>query len=110
MDRVWRLLAAWGLDVLVVVAAVASAVGTVARNDADRPDGVQLWFEVAALSIALLALCARRRYPFLAPSFLWVAAPALSFVDGNLIVTQAGLFVFGMDATILLVSLHSGLD
>jgi signal transduction histidine kinase len=104
------LLAAWGLDVLVVVAAAASAVGTVARNDADRPDGVQLWFEVAALSIALLALCARRRYPFLAPSFLWVAAPALSFVDGNLIVTQAGVFVCGMGAAILLGSLRNGLQ
>jgi signal transduction histidine kinase len=110
MDRVWRWCAAWGLDVLVVAAAVASAVGTVLRNDSYRPDGVQLWFEVAALSVALLALCARRRFPFLAPAFLWVTAPALSFVDGNLIVTQAGVFVCGMGAAILLGSLRSGLE
>ena len=31
MGRVWRFSAVWGLDVLIVCAAVASAVGTVAR-------------------------------------------------------------------------------
>ena len=108
MGRVWRFLAVWGLDVLIVCAAVASAVGTVLRTDAYRPDGLQLWFETAALSLALLALCARRWFPFLAPAFLWVACPALSFLDGNLIVTQAGVFVCGMGAAILLGSLRSG--
>ena len=108
MDRAWRFLAVWGLDVLVACAALASAVGTVLRTDAYRPDGLQLWFETAALSLALLALCARRRLPFLAPAFLWVACPALSFLDGNLIVTQAGVFVCGMGAAILLGSLRSG--
>jgi signal transduction histidine kinase len=102
------LLAVWGLDVLIVCAAVASALGTVLRTDAYRPDGLQLWFETAALSLALLALCARRWFPFLAPAFLWVACPALSFLDGNLIVTQAGVFVCGMGAAILLGSLRSG--
>jgi signal transduction histidine kinase len=110
MSRVWRFFAVWGLDVLIVCAVVASAVGTVLRDDAERPSGPQLWFEVAALSIALLALCARRRFPFCAPGFVWVAAPALSFLDGNLIVTQAGVFVCGMGAAVLLGSLRSGLQ
>ncbi|MCU1676857.1 MAG: hypothetical protein JWM93_1615, partial [Frankiales bacterium] len=44
MGRVWRFFAAWGLDVLVVAAAAASAIGTLLRQDSDRPDGVQLWF------------------------------------------------------------------
>jgi signal transduction histidine kinase len=110
MGRVWGFFAAWGLDVLVVVAALASAVGTVLRSDADRPDGLQLWFEVVALSVALLALCARRLFPFLAPAFLWVICPALSFVDGSLIVTQAGVFVAGVGAAVLLGSLRSGVQ
>jgi signal transduction histidine kinase len=110
MARLWRFFAAWGLDVLVVVAVVASAVGTVLRNDAERPSGPQLWFEVAALTIALLALCARRGIPFLGPALVWIAAPALSFLDGNLIVTQAGVFVCGMGAAVLLGSLRSGLQ
>lgn len=35
MGRVWRFLAAWGLDILLVLAAAASAVGTLLRNDSD---------------------------------------------------------------------------
>jgi signal transduction histidine kinase len=110
MGRVWRFVAAWGLDVLIVCAAAASAVGTVQRTDAGRPDDRQLWFEAAALSIVVLALCARRRYPFLAPAFLWVVAPALSFLDGNLIPMQAGVFLSGMGAAVLLGSLRNGLQ
>ena len=72
MGRVWRFFAAWGLDVLVVAAAAASAIGTLLRDDADRPDGLQLWFEVVAITVVLLALCARRRFPFLAPAFVWI--------------------------------------
>ena len=106
----WRFFAAWGLDVLIVGAAVASAIGTALRDDAQAPSGAQLWFEVAAIAVVPLALCARRRLPFLAPAFVWIASPALSFVDGMLIVTQAGIFVCGMGAAVLLGSLRSGLQ
>jgi hypothetical protein len=40
MGGVWRFFAAWGLDVLVVAAAAASAIGTVLRDDPDRPGPV----------------------------------------------------------------------
>jgi signal transduction histidine kinase len=83
-------------------------VGTFLRTDPDRPDGLQLWFEAVAVSVALLALCARRRFPFLAPATVWVAGPALSFLDGSLIVSLAGVFVCGMGAAVLLGSLKSG--
>ncbi len=89
MGRVWRFFAAWGLDVLIVVAASASAVGTSLRTDADRPDGAQLWFEVVAITSSLLLL-GRRRFPFAAPAFVWVGSAALSFLDGQLIIEPAG--------------------
>jgi len=108
MDRVWRLFATRGLDVVVVLAAAASGVGTLLRGDADRPDGAQLWFEAVAITLVLLVLCARRRFPFLAPAFLWVACAALSFLDGGLIVSLAGVFLCGMGAAVLLGSLRSG--
>src|SRR5689334_13172263 len=101
MGRVWRFLAAWGIDVLVVVAAVASAIGTVARTDSDRPDGPQLWLEVFALSVVLLGLLARRRFPFVAPAVIWVGSAALSFVDSQLITTQPAVFLCGMVAAAL---------
>jgi signal transduction histidine kinase len=108
MARVWQFFAAWALDVLIVAAAAVSAVGTVLRNDADRPDGAQLWFEAAAISAVIVVLCARRRFPFGAPLVTWTGGAALSFLDGQLITTQAGVFVSGMGASLLLGSLRRG--
>jgi signal transduction histidine kinase len=108
MGRVWRFLAAWGLDILLVLAAAASAVGTLLRNDSDLPDGPQLWLEVAAVSGVVLVLLARRAFPFLAPASVWVVAPALSFVDGKLISSQPAVFLAGMVAAFLLGGLRRG--
>ena len=55
-----------------------------------------------AISVVLLALCARRRFPSLAPAFLWVGGAALSFLDSQLITTQPGVFLCGMGAAVLL--------
>jgi signal transduction histidine kinase len=105
VSRAWLFLSKHGLDLLIVVAAVESAVATAAR-DADPPDGPLLWFEVLAAAAVVLALLARHRFPFGAPAGTWLASAALSFVDGNLIVNQAGLFVAGMGAAILLGNLR----
>jgi signal transduction histidine kinase len=110
MGRIWRWLAAWGLDVLVVAAAAASAVGTLLRTDAFRPDGPRLWFEMGAISVVLVALCARRRFPFLAPAFVWAGSATLSFLDPQLITTQPGVFLCGMGSAALLGSLRRGLQ
>jgi signal transduction histidine kinase len=104
MGRVWGWFAAWGLDAVIVAAAVTSAIGTVARNDADRPDGLQLWVEVGTICVVLLSLCARRQLPFLAPAFVWVGSATLSFFDHQLITTQPGVFLCGMGAAVLLGS------
>ena len=108
MFRVWRFFAAWGLDVLVVIAAGAGAVGTVLRSDSDRPDGFQLGCEVVAIALVPLLLCLRRRWAFAAPAFVWIASAGLSFVDHQLITTQPGVYFCGMGAAVLLGSLKSG--
>ena len=110
MGRVWRWFAAWGLDVLIVLAAVGGALGTIARNDSDRPDGLQLWFEVVAITIVPLLLLGRKRWPFAAPAFVWIASAALSFVDHQLITTQPGVYLCGMGAAVLLGGLRSGIQ
>ena len=110
MGRVWRFFAAWGLDVLIVLAAVGGALGTIARNDSDRPDGLQLWFEVVAITIVPLLLLGRKRWPFAAPAFVWIASAALSFVDHQLITTQPGVYLCGMGAAVLLGGLRSGIQ
>src|SRR3954454_17022957 len=102
MGRVRRFFATWGLDVLIVAAAAASAIGTVLRDDSDRPSGLQRWFEVAAIIVVLLALCARRRFAFGAPAFVWISSAALSFFDNQMITSQPGVFLCGMGAAVLL--------
>ena len=68
MARVWRFFAARGLDVLIVLAAAGGAVGTLLRDDADKPAGVQLWLEVVAVACIPLLLLGRRRWPLVAPA------------------------------------------
>ena len=110
MGRVLRWFAAWGIDVLVVVAAVASAIGTVARDDVDRPDGLQLWFE-SSPSVSCCWGCLRAGvFPFGAPALVWVGSAALSFLDNQLITTQPAVFLCGMVAAALLGSLRGGLQ
>jgi signal transduction histidine kinase len=96
-----------GLDALIVVTAVWSAVGTALRDDSDAPTGVALWFEVVATAVVVLALLLRRRFPFAAPATLWLVAAALSFVDGQLITSQPGVYVAGLGAALLLGNLRN---
>lgn len=106
MSRSWLFLSKHVLDLLIVLAAVASAVGTVLRDDPSRPNGVLLWFEVLAVAAAVLVLLARRRFPFAAPATLWLLCAALSFLDGLLIADQGGVFTAGLFAALLLGNLR----
>ena len=107
MNRLRLVLVNHGLDALIVVTAVWSAVGTALRDDSDAPTGVALWFEVVATAVVVLALLLRRRFPFAAPATLWLVAAALSFVDGQLITSQPGVYVAGLGAALLLGNLRN---
>ena len=107
MSRLRLVLVNHGLDALIVVTAVWSAVGTALRDDSDAPTGVALWFEVVATAVVVLALLLRRRFPFAAPATLWLVAAALSFVDGQLITSQPGVYVAGLGAALLLGNLRN---
>jgi signal transduction histidine kinase len=100
----------YGLDLLIVGTAVASAIGVLTRTDAQRPTGARLWFEAAAVAIVVLSLLARRRFPFAAPAAMWLVSAALSFLDGLLIVNRTGLFIAGMGASLLLGNLRRDLE
>jgi signal transduction histidine kinase len=102
MSRAGLLLSRHGLDLLICVAAAETAVATALRDDLEHPDGPMLWFEVVAITATVLTLLARRRFPFAAPASMWLVSAALSFVDGQLIVDQAGIFVAGLGAAVLL--------
>jgi signal transduction histidine kinase len=102
VSRARTFLARRGLDLLVVIAAVETALATVLREDPQRASGPLLWFEVAAITATVLTLLARTRYPFGAPASLWLSAAALSFLDGQLVEQPAGVFVAGMGAAVMM--------
>jgi len=108
VERVWRFLAIHGLDLLVVVAAVESAVGTTLRTDVDAPSGARLAFEMLVIAGLVLVLLARRRFAFAAPATFWIGVGAASFLDPRLISSQAGIFAAGLFAAVLLGSLRDG--
>ncbi|HEX6354962.1 sensor histidine kinase [Actinophytocola sp.] len=94
MNRIRR-----GVDVLIVLTALASAVEIALRYDAPE---VRLWFAAPAVAFVVLPLLGRHRFPFAAPATVWVVAIAVSFVDGRLVVFPISAFVGGLVASFLL--------
>lgn len=106
MSRAWLFLATYGLDLLIVTAAVESAIATALRDDPGHPTGPTLWLEAVAVAAVVLSLLGRRRFPFGAPAATWLLSAALSVADGRLIIDKAGLFVAGLGAALLLGNLR----
>ena len=73
MGRVWRFLAAWGLDLLIVIAAVESAISTALRDDPGHPTGPSCGSRSFAVTAVVLTLLWRHRFPFAAPAVTWLA-------------------------------------
>jgi signal transduction histidine kinase len=105
VSRVWSLARTYGLDVLIVIAAVESALEVALRDDPGQEPQTSVWFAAPALALVVLPLLGRRRFPFLAPASVWVLAAALSFVDGRLVVFTAAAVVAGFAAAYLLGNL-----
>jgi signal transduction histidine kinase len=93
------------IDMLIVIAAIESAVEVfVAQNEAQAPH-TKPWLGAVLLAAPVLALLGRHRYPFAAPAFFWLFGAALSFVDGRLVVFTKGVYVAGLVAAVLLGNL-----
>jgi signal transduction histidine kinase len=102
MNRMWATARAYGLDVLIVAAAAAAAVEVAVADDPLRQPETALWFAVPAVAILVLPLLGRRRFPFAAPAAVWILAAGLSFADGRIVPTAAGLSIAGFAAAFLL--------
>jgi signal transduction histidine kinase len=110
VNRLGFLARRYGLDLLVVVAAVEAALETALRRDDPGAPETTVWFAVPAIAIVVLPLLARRRFPFAAPAAVWLLAAAVSFVDGRLVVFAAGGLVAGMIAAFLLGNLRDAVQ
>jgi len=96
----------YGFDLLIVVAAVESALEVALRHDVSDAPHTTGWFAVPAVAAVVLVLLGRRRFPFAAPAALWLLGAALSFIDGRLIVFTSGVYVAGLAAAFLLGNLY----
>ncbi len=106
MRRLWFLARRYGLDALIVLVAIESALEVALRHDPGREPRTTAWFTVPATALVVLPLLGRRRFPFAAPVAVWLVAAALSFVDGRLVVFTVGVNVAGMVAAFLLGNLR----
>ena len=102
MSRLRDLARTYGLDALIVLMALVSALELAVRQEAEDAPQTTLWFCIPATVLAVLALLLRRRFPFGAPATFWLAGAALSFADGRLIPFAAGVYLAGMVAAFLL--------
>jgi signal transduction histidine kinase len=100
-----RLFADHTLDVVIAVVAAVSAVVVFGRDDVERSSQLAHAVEAVGVGVAILLLLLRRAQPFLAPLGTWLCSVALSFFDGRLVVSEAGIFLAGMIAAVLLGNL-----
>jgi signal transduction histidine kinase len=100
----------YGFDVLIVLAAVESAIELAVRHDSPDAPRTTLWFGIPALAVIVFGLLARRRLPFVAPGLFWLLAAAVSFVDGRLVPFLGIVFVAGMAGAFLLGNLRDAVQ
>jgi hypothetical protein len=92
-----------GLDVMIVAAAVAAVVEELLRGDAPHASRSAPIIAALASLLLVLPLLARRRSPFLASTWLWLLAAALSFLDGRLVASSGSIYAVGMVSAFLAV-------
>ncbi len=110
MNRFGLLARRYGLDLLIVLAALESALQVALGDTLQRAPSSPLWIAVPAAVLVVLPLLSRRRFPFAAPVALWLLAALISFVDGRLIVFAWGIYVGGLIAAFLLGNLRDAVQ
>jgi signal transduction histidine kinase len=107
MDRPGSLARRYALEILSVILAAESAVEVTLRHHAPHQP-YPGWFAAPAIALVIVPLLGRRRFPFCAPAAVWLLAAAVSFVDGQLVVTPVSALLAGMIASHLLGNLIDG--
>jgi hypothetical protein len=102
MVRLWAFARNHGFDLVIVAAALGTALDVAYRHDALRAPRTTPWFTVPATVIVVLLLLGRHRWPFAVPLSVWALGAAISFVDGRLFTFTAGATAAGMASSFLL--------
>ncbi|HEU6446035.1 MAG TPA: histidine kinase [Gaiellaceae bacterium] len=110
MSRIGFLARRYGLDLLIVTAAIAGMIDVALRDDAVSAPRTTHWVVVPAIALVVLPLLFRRRFPFAAPAAVWLVAAAASFADGRLITFAVSASVAGIVAAFLLGNLEDAVQ
>jgi signal transduction histidine kinase len=90
-----------GIDALIVLTALGTALEAGLRRDARLP-ATSVWFAVPAVILVVVPLLGWRRQGFAAGTALWLLGAGLSFIDGRLVVTAVGIQAAAMVASYLM--------
>jgi signal transduction histidine kinase len=101
VERLGSLARGYALEVLIAAVAIESTVEVALRHEGQRP----AWFAAPAIALVVLPLLGRRRFPFAAAAANWLLAVAVSFIDGQLVVTPVSAFISAMISSFLLGNL-----
>jgi signal transduction histidine kinase len=96
----------YALDLVVTLLASLALVEIVLRPDPPGAPSQSLWLALAIASL-VLAVFARRRFPFAGPLAYWVLAAGFSLVDPLFIPGLVSLFTVGMVVAFLLGNLRN---
>ncbi len=107
MRGVWIPARRYVYDGVIALLAVVGLLEIAVRRDAPDAPQSTFWFVVPAVAVLVLAIFARRRFPFTALTAYWVLAAAISFVDWRLIPFMNSVFVIGMTVAFLLGNLRN---
>jgi signal transduction histidine kinase len=104
-QRAWPLIRRYGFDVLVVAAALETALELAfGRNhhNGNHPPGGSLWVLIPLAVVIFLPLLLRRKYPFAAPAAVYIYAAGVSFFEGSLVTFTLGIFMAVLAAAFLM--------
>ena len=100
----------YGLDLLVVGAAIEAAVQVAVGGDSARAPDTSPALAATGAALIVLPLLARRRFPFAAPLAVWLLAASFSFIDGKLVAYPVGAYAAGLAAAFLLGTVRNELE
>jgi signal transduction histidine kinase len=102
VDRVVSLARRRLFDALIVLGAAGGALELLLRADASDAPTVRLWVAIPVEMLLTLILLARRQFPFTAPASMFLAASAVSFLDGRLVTFTLAGFLTALAGPFLL--------
>jgi signal transduction histidine kinase len=106
VSRIEHLFRTYWFDFLIALLAIVAILNVVLGRGSSGAPTTTLWFCLPALTILVLPLFARRRYPFAGPAAYWLLAAGISFVDPLLIPYPESVFSLGLAAAFLLGNLR----